>query len=99
MKDMSIIPQIKKVDDKKIIDNEPKRHIVLPGKRKLVGVKDKTNISEDYDQFDDVPPFSLNVDPSIQLAKEGTPYIRRDHNQRKFVKRKIVNALLDDADV
>jgi hypothetical protein len=34
VKDMSIIPQIKKVVDKKINDNEPKRHIVLPGKKK-----------------------------------------------------------------
>jgi hypothetical protein len=65
VKDMSIIPQIKKADDKNITDNEPKRHIVLPGKRKIVGVEDKTDISEDYDQFDDIPPFSVNVDPSI----------------------------------
>jgi hypothetical protein len=65
VKDMSIIPQITTVDDKNITDNEPKRHIVLPGKRKIVGVEDKTDISEDYDQFDDIPPFSVNVDPSI----------------------------------
>nr|CAE04206.2 OSJNBa0011E07.15 [Oryza sativa Japonica Group] len=30
--------------------DEPKRHVVLPGKRKIVGVEDKT--VEDYDQFD-----------------------------------------------
>jgi hypothetical protein len=30
--DMSSILQIKKANDKKITDNEPKRHIVLPGK-------------------------------------------------------------------
>jgi hypothetical protein len=65
VKDMSSIPQIKKADDKKIIDNEPKRHIVLPGKIKIVEVEDKTDISEGYDQFDDIPPFSINVDPSI----------------------------------
>jgi hypothetical protein len=34
VKDMSSIPQIKKADDKNIIVNEPKRHIVLPGKEK-----------------------------------------------------------------
>jgi hypothetical protein len=65
VKDMSSIPQIKKADDKKIIDNEPKRHIVLPGKIKIVEVEDNTDISEGYDQFDDIPPFSINVDPSI----------------------------------
>jgi hypothetical protein len=62
---MSSILQIKKADDKKITDNEPKRHIVLPGKWKIVGVEDKTDISKDYDKFDDIPPFSVNVDPSI----------------------------------
>jgi hypothetical protein len=32
LKDMSSIPQIKMADGKKITNNEPKRHIVLPGK-------------------------------------------------------------------
>jgi hypothetical protein len=63
--------------------------------KKIVGVEVKTNISEDYDQFNDIPPFSVNVDPSIQLAKEDTPYLRRVHNQGTFVKRKIVNVPLD----
>ncbi|MDP1255070.1 hypothetical protein, partial [Klebsiella pneumoniae] len=31
---------------------EPKCHIVLPGKRKIVGVEDETDQSDDYDQFD-----------------------------------------------
>jgi hypothetical protein len=65
VKDMSSIPQIKNAGGKEITDHEPKRHIVLSGKRKTVGVKDKTDISEDYDQFDDIPLFSVNVDPSI----------------------------------
>ena len=30
---------------------EPKRHIVLSGKRNLVGVEDKTDKSEDYEKF------------------------------------------------
>ena len=51
-------------------DNEPKRHIVLPGKRKIVGVEDITDKSEDFDQLDDRPPFSVDVDPSILLSEE-----------------------------
>ena len=39
VKDMSSKPAIiKKGDDKGVVNNEPKRHIVLPGKRKIVGV-------------------------------------------------------------
>ena len=56
-----------------MIDNEPKRHIVLPGKRKIVRDEQKIDISEDYDQFDDLPPFSVKVDPSILLAQEDAP--------------------------
>ena len=55
---------------------EPKRHIVLPGKRVIVGVEDKTDQSDDYDQFDGMPPFAVEVDPSILLGNEETPYLR-----------------------
>ena len=64
--------------------NEPKRHIVLPEKRK------------DYDQIDDLPPFSVDVDPNILLSKEDTPYLRRDHAQDTFVKSKIINVAVDN---
>ncbi|XP_022685469.1 uncharacterized protein LOC101776219 [Setaria italica] len=66
---------------------EPKCHIVLPGKRKIVGVEDKTDQSDDYDQFDGMPPFAVEVDPSIMLSKEEAPYLRRDHDQGTFVKK------------
>ena len=98
VKDMSSKPPIKKGGDKSI-DNEPKRHIVLPGKRKLVGVEDKTDISEDYDQFNDHPPFLVKVDLSILLAQEDALYLRHDHKQGMFVKRKVINIPLDDDDV
>jgi hypothetical protein len=35
--------------------DEPKRHIVLSGKRNIVGVEDKTNMLEDYNKFDEIP--------------------------------------------
>src|SRR6185437_6571307 len=73
-----------------------KRHIVLPGKSKVVGVEDISDNSEDYDQIDDLPPFSLDVDPSILLSKEDTPYLRRDHVQGTFIKRKIINVPVDN---
>ena len=55
-------------------DDEPKCHIVLPGKQKIIGVENISDKSEDFDQFDDCPPFSVDVDPSILLAKEDAPY-------------------------
>src|SRR4051812_26284911 len=44
--------------------DEPKRHIVLSGKRNIVGVDDKTDMSEDYEKFDEIAPFKVNIDPS-----------------------------------
>ena len=81
VKDMSSKPRKNSVKS----DDEPKRHIVLLGKRKIIGVEDISDKSEDFDQFDDRPPFSVDVDPSILLAKEDTPYLRRDHDQGTFV--------------
>jgi hypothetical protein len=55
--------------------DEPKRHIVLSGKRIIVGVEDKTDMSEDYNKFDEIPPFRVNTDPTILLNKEDTPWL------------------------
>jgi hypothetical protein len=73
---------------------EPKRDIVLPGKRVIVGVEDKTDKSYDYDQFDGMPPFAVEVDPSIPLGNEETPYLRHDHDQGTFVKNRNFNSVL-----
>jgi hypothetical protein len=59
---------------------EPKRHIVLLGKRVIVGVEDRTDKSNDYDQFDAMPPFAVEVDPSIPLRNEETSYLHHDHD-------------------
>jgi hypothetical protein len=73
---------------------EPKRHIVLPGKRVIMGVEHRTNKSDDYDQFNDMPPFVVEVDPSIPLGNEVTPYLRHDHDQGSFVKKRNFNIVL-----
>ncbi|XP_066160022.1 uncharacterized protein, partial [Oryza sativa Japonica Group] len=59
--------------------DKPKRQVVLPGKRKIVGVEDKTD--EDYDQLDGQPTFTVTIDPSILLSNEDTPYSRSDHKE------------------
>ena len=70
--------------------DEPKRHIVLSGKRNIVGVENKTDLSEDYNNFVDIPPFDVKADPCILLANENAPYLHRDRNQGTFVKRKSI---------
>ena len=88
IKDMSSKPK-KGINKQK---DEPKRHIVLSGKRNIVGVEDKTDLSEEYNNFVAIPPFEVNADPCILLANDDAPYLRRDHNQGTFVKRKSVTA-------
>ena len=87
IKDMSSKPK-KGINKQK--DHEPKRHIVLSGKRNIVGVEAMTDLSEEYNNFVAIPPFEVNADPSILLANDDAPYLRRDHNQGTFVKRKYV---------
>ncbi|XP_037440289.1 uncharacterized protein LOC119308287, partial [Triticum dicoccoides] len=75
VKDMSSKPRKQK--DKKTIStscDDPKRHIVLSGKRNIVGVEDKTDMSEDYNMFAEIPPFKVNTDPSIKLNDEDAPW-------------------------
>ena len=73
VKDMTSVPKNKNPQEG---PQEAKRHIVLPGKRVIVGVEDKTDQSDDYDQFDGMPLFSVEVDPSILIGREETPYLR-----------------------
>ena len=61
--------------------DEPKRHIVLSGKRIIVGVEDKTDMSEDYDKFHEIPPFKVNTDPSIKLYADPCPWLRSDQKK------------------
>ena len=68
-------------------DDEPKRHIVLSGKRNIVGVEDKTDMSEDYNKFDDIPPFKVKTDPTIVLNNEDSPWLRRNQKKGKLTKK------------
>ena len=75
--------------------DEPKPHIVLAGKRKIVGVDDVTD-EEEYTKVEDMTPFTVEVDTSILLAQEEAPYARHDHNEGTIVKRTIINIPLVD---
>ena len=65
-------------------------HIVLAGKRKIVGVDDVTD-EEEYNKVEDMTPFAVEVDTSILLAQEEAPYARYDHNEGTIVKQTIIN--------
>ena len=86
VKDMSTKPRKRKDKEANASYDEPKRHIVLSGKRNIVGVDDKTDKSEDYEKFDEIAPFTVNIDPSIQLNDEDFPWLRRKgtHAKKKF---------------
>ena len=58
--------------------------------KKIVGVDDVTD-EEEYNTVEDITPFTVEVDTSILLAEEETPYARHDHNEGTIVKRTIVN--------
>ena len=42
---------------------------------------DKTDMSEDYEKFDEIAPFIVNIDPSIKLNDEDAPWIRHNRKQ------------------
>lgn len=62
----------------------------------MVGVEDKSDMSEDYEKFDEIAPFEVQLDPSILLGNEEFPYLRRDHNQGTVVKKKFIRVEATD---
>jgi len=62
-----------------------KRHVVLPGKRRVVSVENF--LDEEYNQFDEVPLFgSYNL--PVLLDSEKTPYLRSGHKNKGVTKAK-----------
>jgi hypothetical protein len=61
--------------------DEPKRHIVLSGKRNIVGVEDKTDMSQYYNQFGEILPFKVKTNKNIKLNDEDAPWLCHNHKQ------------------
>ena len=76
VKDMSSRPKKRKNKQMNTSEDEPKRHIVLSGKRNIMGIEDKTDMSADYNKFHEIPPFIVRIDPSIRLNNEDAPWLR-----------------------
>jgi hypothetical protein len=56
------------------------RHIVLPGKRMIVGVHNAED-EEEFNQFDEIP-LSATCELSRLNANDKTPYLQIDHNDK-----------------
>ena len=56
-----------------------KHHVVLQGKKRIVGVEGAID-EDEYNQFDEVPPFSSSIMPQVS-ANDPTPYLRTDHGE------------------
>jgi hypothetical protein len=67
--------------------DEPKRHIFPSGKRTIVGVEDKTDMSQDYNQFAEISPFRVNTDTSLKLNDEDAPWLRHNRKQGTQMKK------------
>jgi len=63
-----------------------KKHMVLPRKRQVVGVKNVVD-EEEYNQFDEVPSFGT-CNLSVLLDSEKTPYLRSSHKDKGVTKPK-----------
>ena len=87
VKDMSTKPRKRKDKEANTSYDEPKHHIVLSGKMDIVGVEGKTDMSEDYGKFHEIPPFKVKADPRTLLNNEDYPRLRHN-NQRTQAKKK-----------
>jgi hypothetical protein len=76
VKDISTKPRKRKDKKTNTSHDEPKQHIILSGQRIIVVVEDKIDMSEDYNKFDEIPPFRVNTDPTLLLNKEDTLWLR-----------------------
>nr|KAJ0199808.1 hypothetical protein LSAT_V11C600314540 [Lactuca sativa] len=55
--------------------SKKKEHIVLQGKRRIISVGDVVD-EEEYDHFDDLPPFSVGIEPGNYDNIECTTFVR-----------------------
>ena len=61
-----------------------KRHVVLHGKRRIVGVENVVD-EEEYNQFDELPPFGDGIRIEEEPSEEAS-YIRVDHHEGLYLK-------------
>ena len=59
----------------------PNCHVVMHGKRRIVGVENVVD-EDEYNQFDDLPPIGVRVSAADEmLIPDETCYLRLDHRE------------------
>ncbi|XP_071705352.1 uncharacterized protein [Rutidosis leptorrhynchoides] len=72
-----LVTQVFFIEDPK----DPRWHVVQYGKRWIVGIENVVD-EDEYDQFDELPPFSVGVQPLNEVvAGNNTIYFREDHEE------------------
>ena len=87
VKDMSTRPRKRKDKEANTSYDESKRHTVLSGKRDIMGVEDKTNMSKDYEKFHEIPSFKVKADPIILINDEYYPWLWRNKQMTQAKKK------------
>jgi hypothetical protein len=60
--------------------------VVIPGKRRIIRVKNVVN-EEEFDQFDEIPPFVTSIiKPRIPSANIA-PYLRNNHHEKSRIQK------------
>ncbi|XP_071739472.1 uncharacterized protein [Rutidosis leptorrhynchoides] len=72
-----LVTQVFFIEDPK----DPRWHVVQYGKQRIVGVENVVD-EDEYDQFDELPPFSVGVQPLNEVVVgNNTIYFREDHQE------------------
>ncbi|XP_071708293.1 uncharacterized protein [Rutidosis leptorrhynchoides] len=72
-----LVTQVFYVED----PNDSRWHVVQHGKRRIVGV-DNVVDEEEYDQFDELPPFSVGIESRKEVLNDiDVLYFRDDHHE------------------
>ena len=87
VKNMSTKPRKRKDKEADTSYDEPKRHIVISGKRDIMGLEGKADMFEDDEKFHEIPPFKVKADPSTLLNDEDYPWLRRNKQRTQAKKR------------
>ena len=60
-------------------------HMALQGKRKIVGVQNAIS-EEDYNHFNDLPPFGEDVDISLLEDNQEATYLLHNHDEAIIIR-------------
>ncbi|KAL8122564.1 hypothetical protein AgCh_019051 [Apium graveolens] len=71
--------------------------IVLESKRRILGI-DNVEDEDEYDQFDENPPFSIGLPTAVREDNVDTNYVRNDHDEGLWIDRQVIAMDKDNAD-